>query len=254
VGVTDRQTEILSRAAPQTPRKFFTITNGFDADDFRGEAPDRPDAGPPDASRGFVLAHVGRFDRWRASDAWMAALEKFASTMNGGKGRFTFRVVGHVASDCRRRLEATNARCECVAYVPHRQAVGEMKSADALLLNVPQGHNSDSVVPAKLFEYLAAQRPILVVGPSGGACEVVVGATASGLTASFEVDEIVGALDRLYRAWEAGTPLAGCTAARAEPFNRLRLAGTLAALLDSLVMAGECDAGFVGSPQEVYAT
>jgi hypothetical protein len=50
--------------------------------------------------------------------------------------------------------------------IPYRQAVGEMLGADLLL--VFQGPNFNSQIPAKVYEYLRAGRPILgLVDPKG---------------------------------------------------------------------------------------
>jgi hypothetical protein len=49
---------------------------------------------------------------------------------------------------------------------PYRQALAEMLEADALLLL--QGSTSNPAVPAKLYEYLRAQRPILALVDAAG--------------------------------------------------------------------------------------
>ncbi len=221
VGVTDRQTEILARRVPHARHKFVTITNGFDEDDFPDGADyqARIDPDRRDRRAGFVLAYVGRFDHWRTSEALLAGLERFVSMLGSGRDRFTFRVVGHANSDVRRRLDTTGVQCVFTGYVSHREAIKEMRSADALLLNIPDGLNADSVITGKVFEYLAAQRPILVVGPQGSAGETLVRANEAGLTVNFDAGAVTEALERIFRAWKAGMPLAGCTRARAEPFS-----------------------------------
>lgn len=122
-----------------------------------------------------------------------------------------------------------------------------MRSADALLLSIHYGSNADSIMSGKVFEYLAAQRPILVVGPQGSAGETLVQTSQAGLAVNFDADAVAQALEQLFNAWEAGNPLGGCPATRAEPFSRKTLTGTLAAVLDSLVnsdgtvAASECE-------------
>jgi glycosyltransferase involved in cell wall biosynthesis len=50
--------------------------------------------------------------------------------------------------------------------VPYREAIAEMLAADLLL--VFQGSNFNAQIPAKIYEYLRAQRPMLaVLDPSG---------------------------------------------------------------------------------------
>lgn len=256
IGVSPSQTAILSRYVPLERHKFVTITNGFDPHDFpafNSEPPAfatiRPDAKPATTShvppttrrtsrRGvFVLSHVGRFDQWRTPSSWFAGLERFVRYVGDPSTRrdFQFRVVGHANETTRRRLQDTGARCVFTGYVSHVQAVAEMCSADALLLSVPDGRNAESVIPAKLFEYLASGRPVLVVGPRGGECETIVRDAQAGLTACLDEQAIAGALCELYDAWRLDEPLLGCPFETLEPFSRVELTKRLASLLDGLV-------------------
>ena len=229
VGVTKRQTEVLAGHVPETPDKFVTITNGFDPDDFGRVGTVFRDLGF------FVLGHVGRFDRWRSSEAWFAGLRGFVQQLGGDAGRFRLHVVGHCSGEARQRLLETGATCCFTGHVSHEEAVRSMLAADALLLNIPDGPNADSVIPGKQFEYLASGRPILVVGPAGGECERLVADCGAGLTADFNAARITSALARLFEAWRNGTPYQGCPAERLAEFSRATLAGKLAAVLDGLV-------------------
>lgn len=234
VGVSERQTAILARHVPAAAAKFLTITNGFDPDDFAdvwsAEAepctPRQPDAK-------FTIAHVGRLDQWRTNDALFAGLRELERRA-GGHRKPAFRIVGHAAAAARQRLKQTGLACEFVGETDHRAAIREMGAADVLLLCVPDGPNGDSVIPAKVFEYLAAGRPIVMVGPTTGACADIVRHSAAGAVVPFDAVAIAAALEKALDAWRAGAPLTGCSAERLEPFSRARLARRLADLLDQL--------------------
>lgn len=230
IGVTGRQTAILANHVPSRRPKFVTITNGFDPHDFRLTAT----ASSP-ASATFVMAHVGRMDQWRVSDCWLAGLKRFTDQLEADREAVVLRVVGHAHPTTLARLRTTEIQHVFTGYVSHEQAVHEMQSADALLLIVSEGPNAESSIPAKLFEYLAARRPILVVGPAGGECEKIVRACRAGLTVGWDEKAIAEALGRLYRAWREGRSLAGCDPERLAPFDRVTLTGRLAAVMDRLV-------------------
>ena len=132
-------------------------------------------------------------------------------------------------------MRSTGVSCSFVEYVSHREAIQEMVSADALLLALPSGNNAESVIAAKLFEYLAAHRPILVVGPVGGECAKIVESLRAGVTSGFDAGSVGRAIDRLYGAWRAGRPVAGCRREGLDRFSRVELTGKLASLLDRLV-------------------
>lgn len=227
VGVTTRQTEILSSHVSQPADRFTTITNGFDPEDFNGSATSGANCG-----NDFVMAHVGRFDKWRACDSWFAGLKRFARELGDERHRFVLRLVGHAGESVRQRVINAGVRYECTGYVSHGDAIRTMLDASALLLAVPDGPNADSVIPAKLFEYLASSRPILVVGPAGGCAERIVRSTDSGLTVGFDENAVAEALHRLHRAHRDGHPIAGCDAEWLAPFGRDLLAGELAIVLD----------------------
>jgi glycosyltransferase involved in cell wall biosynthesis len=236
IGVTARQTAILAARVPSAPEKFVTITNGFDPADFREPPARRRD---PRAGGGrFVLAHVGRFDHWRTGDALMEGLRRFAASLGEERERVELRIVGHAGAQGREGLARAEVPATFTGYVTHRDAVGEMRAADALLLSVPDGRNADTVVPAKLFEYLATGRPILVVGPLDGAAERIVRECRAGVTAEFEGQRVALGLRQMYEAWRGGRPLGGCPVELLEPFSRVTQTRELATLL-----GGRRDAG-----------
>ena len=230
IGVSERQTEILAGHVPSARHKFVTVTNGFDPADFSAvhaeqSATDRP----------FVLSPVGRFDHWRPPEAWFAGLEEFVDNLADQRDQFELRIVGHADTSTRARIAGTGVRHTFTGYVSHDQAVAEMRSANALLLSVPEGPNADSVIPAKLFEYFAAGRPILVVGPADGEAERLVRSCAAGLTANFDAEAITDALARLVIAWHVGRPVRGCPVAGLAPFSREHLTRKLASVLNRVV-------------------
>jgi len=110
-----------------------------------------------------------------------------------------------------------------------------MLSADALLLPMPCGRNGETIISGKVFEYLAAGKPILVVGPESGECERIVRACNAGLSAPYETQAIVRCLRRLYDGWRSGRPILGCPRVLLDPFSRVELTRRLAQVFEGLV-------------------
>jgi len=194
VGVTPMQTEILASHVPAQANKFITITNGYDAEDFQY---DFEKDGIQDRAT-YELTYVGSADRWRTSEALFAGMAAFARDCANNGSQFVLRVVGHVSESVKARFDATGARCEYTGRVDHATAIEAMRSAQALLLCVPEGLNGGSVAPAKLYEYLASRRPILVVGPEGGDAARIVRDTQAGVCATFEGAQISRSLGALF--------------------------------------------------------
>jgi len=230
VGVTPRQTEILSDHVPDRRAKFVTITNGFDPDDF--EVASRRSLRSDDR---FTLTYVGRFDLTRTRVELFDALKSFADSLGTDCRRFRFLIVGPANRKIREHVAETGVEAEFVEFVPHAEAVRHMIDADALLLTSPDGPRAESVIRAKVFEYLAASRPILSVGPTDGEAQRIVASCDAGLCVPFDSSEIRTALRCLFDSWRSGKPRTGCRSARLAPYSRIELTKKLAEQFDQLI-------------------
>ena len=249
VGVTHSQTQILARHVPAMRHKFVTITNGFDPADFPASGMGHPPARncgtdfPVGLRKRFVLAHIGRFDRRRANGSFLSGLQRFVEGLGANRDRFVLRIVGHANRSTRAKIRATGVEFDFTGYVPHAEAVREMRAAGALLLSVADAKKSESMIPGKLFEYLAAQRPILAIGPSDGECERIVRSCNAGLAVGLDEQAISIALGDLFHAWQEGRLMAGCSPSRLEPYGRVTLTRKLASLLDRVAAGATVDCG-----------
>ena len=76
-----------------------------------------------------------------------------------------------------------------------------------MLLLIPDaGGRGQGVLSGKVFEYLAAERPILAAVPPEGAAAALVRDTGAGVVAApDDVSGLTAALSDLHGAWKAGT-------------------------------------------------
>ena len=65
-------------------------------------------------------------------------------------------------------------------YLPHHAAIEAQQRSQILLLLVNKSGNAKSILTGKFFEYLAAQRPILAIGPKDGEMNEILIQTGSG--------------------------------------------------------------------------
>ena len=104
-------------------------------------------------------------------------------------------------------------RLELHPYVPRRRSLALQRDSDALLLLIPEaGGRGRGVLSGKLFEYLAAERPILAAVPPDGAAADLIRETGAGVVAAADdVAALTAALSELHAKWRAGelngTPL-----------------------------------------------
>jgi glycosyltransferase involved in cell wall biosynthesis len=201
------------------------IRNGCDFDDYAGL----------DYSRGarFRLTHTGSFYGDRDPRPLLAAVAQSGLDV-------TIRFAG----DFRPRDRAYAAelglgdRLELHGYVDHRRSRELQRDSEALLLLIQEAEGRGrGVVSAKLFEYLAAGRPILAAVPSDGeAAAIVRDANAGEVVDPDDVDAIRSALESMVERFKNGC----LEAPRLSPEMKARLAretrvAELQALLESVV-------------------
>jgi glycosyltransferase involved in cell wall biosynthesis len=185
-----------------SPRgRVVTIPNGCDFDDFAGLTYTRGDR--------FRLTHAGSFFGKRDPKPFLQALAA------SGLDDVTVRFLGDFRPGDREFMEGLGLadRVELIEHVPRRESLRLQRDSDALLLLIPEaGGRGRGILSGKVFEYLAAERPVLAVVPPDGAAAQLVRDTGAGVVAAPEdVDGIRAALVELHAQWRAGrldgTPL-----------------------------------------------
>jgi len=164
-----------------------TIANGCDFDDFVG-LEYRP-------ARRFRITHTGSFFGKRDPRPFLQALHD--SDLDA-----VARFVGDFRSSDQEWAEslALSDRLELIRYSPRGESLRLQRDSEALLLLVPDaGGRGKGVLSGKVFEYLAAGRPILAAVPPDGAAAALIHETGSGVVvAPDDVEGIRTALEELH--------------------------------------------------------
>ncbi len=185
------------RAKTQTP--VVLITNGFDEDDFAEAGEPSSGAPAPQRPRTKVrLVHTGLF----AADGnpinlWDALAERCAADP-AFRERLQIRLAGKVDAAVTEAVRARGLGENLVelGYLPHDETVREQRAADILLLPLRREPEYAKVLPGKIFEYLAARRPVLGIGQEDGAAAAVLRDAAAGQMFDWDKkDELLAFLD-----------------------------------------------------------
>jgi len=145
------------------------ISNGCDFDDFAG-LEYRP-------AQRFRITHTGSFFGKRDPRPFLQA---FHDANLDAVARF----VGDFRSSDREWAATLGLgdRLELVDYLPRTDALRVQRDSEALLLLIPDaGGRGKGVLSGKVYEYIAAGRPILAVVPPDGAAARLIRETSSGV-------------------------------------------------------------------------
>ena len=202
-----------------------TIANGCDFDDFAG-LEYRP------AER-FRITHTGSFFGKRDPRPFLQA---FHDSGLDAVARF----VGDFRSSDREWAESLRLgdRLQLVDYAPRADSLRLQRDSEALLLLVPDADGRGrGVLSGKVFEYLAAGRPILAVVPPDGAAADLIRDTGSGVVvAPDDVDGIREALVELHgRFVNGGIPSVELAKRDEERLSRRARVEEMAGLLRAVV-------------------
>ena len=186
--------------------RWLCLPNGYDEATFRkieeGSVPERERAEP------IRLIHSGvLYPSERDPTAFFAALREMyeAGEISPETVRVVLRLTKH--DDVFLPMIESFGIGDIVSIeggVPYDEALAEMMSADGLL--ILQASNCNHQIPAKLYEYLRARRPILALtDPHGDTAQTLVDAGIDTIVRLNDKDDIRKGLLRFLELVRAGT-------------------------------------------------
>jgi glycosyltransferase involved in cell wall biosynthesis len=194
---------------PGLPDKpILAIPNGYDAADFAGPPPPRPNDGKLRvAHTGYLHTELGRGQRRaarlrsalgggsRGVDIMTRSHVYLVAAVNrllAGDPAAGERIELHLAGVTTRADEQIAASCPAVrlhGYLPHADSIALLRSSDVLFLPMQklEGGRRAGNVPGKTYEYLASGRPILGAVPPGDARDLL---ERAGAVRTCEPDDV----------------------------------------------------------------
>ncbi len=213
---------LLSKAPEADAGKLRVIPNGYDEADFAGRA-------LMASSEVFRLTHVGTITEVYRLETLLRVLARLQTTFPTVPLKLRF--VGKVSDGLLRQVRAAglDTALEVMPYVPHTEAVGEMLSATALLLGIPDVAHNAGVLPGKLFEYLAARKPVVAVGPpDSDASRILLDADAGPILHHSDEAGLLTRLTTLLTQWQQAGPNLNLPPGPERAWTRRALTGQLA--------------------------
>ena len=162
--VSPSWTELLQN---KTKTRVELLFNGYDQQDFQSNASLDYNS--------FTIAHFGFMSMERNCPALWQVLSELANRDDAFRSKLSIQLYGPVDNQVIKSLESFGLKDNLTIseYIKHDKAVQLMSEKSVLLLSVGLSKSSRGWIPAKLFEYMAARRPILAVGAGAVDCNSI---------------------------------------------------------------------------------
>jgi glycosyltransferase involved in cell wall biosynthesis len=231
ITVTSPRTKAMAEKYPHIPAsRWFTLTNGFDLDDFGLPV------SPPHNDR-FTIVYTGSFYYHRQPDGFLKALQQAFRTRPDMRSQVRVFIAGGACPGLAEQISAQELDDVIIlqGLVPYVESISLQKTADLLLLFIGASPMASTWYPAKLFEYIATGRPILAIVPEGIAADLVREAGTGMVVHPENVGAICQALLDLHVRWREDRLPTLRDPALPMRFERRHLTERLAALFNTVL-------------------
>jgi glycosyltransferase involved in cell wall biosynthesis len=228
------------------------VPNGYDPDDV-SRATRR--AVTPDPRR-WVLVHTGSIFEGARDPAWLFdALSRLVAA--GRLGVDDVRTVWcgrnlHIVARALGRHPNLAPTVELRGEVDYEESLARQRAASALLLLEDPDASARARLPAKIYEYLAAGRPILARACRDGVVAALLSETGAGTVVTTS-ERAVPVLARLIDEWRRAVPPVVVPPEVLARFTRRASTARLASVLDRVVEGARPGAGAARAPMAAGA-
>ena len=173
------------------------ITNGFDISENIVPVPDVQ----------FSFVHVGSLLSERNPINLWKALSEICSSNESFSQDLRIKLAGKVSEEVLETIQQFGLmdNCDILGYVPHQTSIQFQHNAQLLLLVEMNTPETAMIIPGKLFEYLASNRPIISIGPENSDIETIISETKSGTFFNYsELDTLKKQLLEHYKDYKDG--------------------------------------------------
>jgi len=209
------------------PRNIDLVTNGFDPEDFINQASE------PDKK--FTLTHIGSLNKDRNPNFLWSTLKEICTENSSFENDLELNFIGKTDMAVFEQLEkdGLSAKATKIGYMQHKEVITEAARSQVLMLLINNTPNMAGIIPGKIFEYLASNRPILCIAPENGDSANIIKESGAGYVVDFGNSALLKkVLLEMYAKFKNGDLSVSIGAIN--QFSRRTLTGSIADLLNSI--------------------
>lgn len=201
------------------------ITNGYDAEISENE--------PVLLDDKFSISYIGLLTERQNPEMLWRVLAELCHEIPDFKTNLEIKLTGKIDHSAIESIEKYKLTPNLIHsnYIPHNEAVKQQRQSQILLLLMLNQPNTGSILTGKLFEYLAAKRPILGIGSPNGDAAGLLRETQAGVMIDFDDYSVLKEqIVRYYGLYKSGGLSVNSSAI--EKYSRKELTAQLAAILE----------------------
>jgi glycosyltransferase involved in cell wall biosynthesis len=188
--------KLLSKSDKLAPEKVKVVRIGYDEKLFELH---------PEivAQEKFIITYTGTIANFYHPETFIRCLKTVADRFD--QVPLLLRFVGVLSDEIKVQIikAGLSNLLEDYGYVSHKESVEFLKKSTILLLVNPVTKNEEMVIPGKIYEYLAAGKPIVNIAKAGSETESIITACCAGKTFDrTEEEALEGYLTELITEWQ----------------------------------------------------
>lgn len=229
VSVTPQIVEELKKRAPKElgPERIHYIPNGFDPAHFQGLATKQQDI--------FTIVHTGGLYHLRPISPLLEILDIWFSEHPERVGVTKIVLAGNISREVSADIESSpwKACFEILGFTEHQKVRSLISSASVNLLMIERVRTAAWLFTGKVFEYIGARKPILMLGPDPSPLAELLRDTGLGNICSYDLPkETARTLERLFQERESEN--GNLREEQVERFNACGQTGRLAQIFEEV--------------------
>tara|TARA_B100001250_G_C19752314_1_gene768345 strand:+ start:199 stop:1473 length:1275 start_codon:yes stop_codon:yes gene_type:complete len=140
-------------------KRTFVLPNGYDPDDYQLSV-------KKSRLEDFKIGHFGLYNELRDHSIFWTTINELIKTQPNFKSNLSFFFAGETYTHFLENIKSYDLfeNFEYFPYLNHSDTIQNMLQCDLLLITQGSTKSVLGRIPAKVFEYLKARKPILVIG------------------------------------------------------------------------------------------